>query len=57
MKVFEDEGYPIGDLHVFPSHCEEHEVSERCFCVPILTYQDPRTKRKVWVHRDKSNSN
>jgi hypothetical protein len=38
------------DIHVMPDN-DKHECSAKCWCVPVLNYEDEFTGKKVWVHK------
>lgn len=39
-----------GDIHVMPNN-GKHKDHRRCFCEPVLNYQDELTGKRVWVHK------
>lgn len=38
------------DQHVMPAS-QEHVAGPGCWCRPIVEYEDPVTRGKVWLHR------
>lgn len=44
------------DLHVMPND-NKHDCSAKCFCEPVVSYEDEITKKRVYVHKSDEEMN
>lgn len=56
VKKIKDEDLDFPDeidvFHVLPDQDGyEHELSEKCWCIPSLNYKNPELGNEIWIHR------